>query len=361
MLRGGVMLIYPLLIIGLLTSKIKTSTSTPFSKADTNGLKGLFAILIFLHHISYKFNAFDDMPALSLIFNDIGSIGVGVFFFISGYGLMISSRKPDYTKNLLCKKIPKLYLLHVLINILYIFADIIRGVSYDFITFLTAGLGLDMFNNFVRANGNSWYITSILIIYFIFAITKLYCTKNNTKEKTFFILFSLFTILVFGIFLLAFSYNFNEVSIYIRAIYCLFFGMIYFYFSPKINKFLSKYFWYIIGLIVVAIVLLLDIQMSYSEGQVLFTIIKEFLLPVLVMIFILTLNQKITLDSPVLNFLGDISLEIYLLHGLIQELLFGVINNQFLFTLTSLVLVIILSTIINKIYTKLSNKLTKKN
>lgn len=351
------MLIYPLLIIGLLTKAAKTNSVAPFTKSDTNGLKGLFAILIFLHHISYKYNAFSSLPVLSLILNDIGSIGVGVFFFISGYGLMINRKRPEYAKNLLISKIPKLYLLHVFINLIYIIANIARGISYDAITFITAGLGLDAFNDFVRANGNSWYITSILIIYFIFAITHIICKKYNKSEKVFFILFSLFTTITFGTFLLAFSYKFEKVSLYIRAIYCLFFGILYFYFSQKTNNFLSKYFWYIIGIIVVAVILLIDIQMPLSEGQILFTIIKEFLLPILIMALILTINQKITLSSLTLNFLGDISLEIYLFHGLIQEILFGIISNQFLYTLTSLTVVIIMSTIVNKLY----KKLTKKN
>lgn len=349
-----IMIIYPILTIWLLACSTKQNNAKQFTKKDTNNLKGLFALLIFFHHISYKYNAFSNMPVLSLILNDMGSIGVGVFFFISGYGLLISNNNPDYAKNLLTRKIPKLYLLHITVNFLYIFTNILRGISYNFITFITTILGIDAVNNFVRANSNAWYISSIIIIYFLFAIVRLLCKKYNMGEKTFFILFSLLSIITFGTFLFVFSNQFEKVSLYIRAIYCLFFGMFYYYNFNTINAFMSRFFWYIIAFTTIFIILLIDIQMPLGESQILFTIIKEFLLPILVVTFIITINQKIGLSSSILNFLGNISLEIFLLHGLIQDLLFGIISNQFLYTLTSLLIVIILSFLVNKIYLRLT-------
>lgn len=344
------MIIYPLLIIGLMTYKVEYTSNNQFQKKETNCLKGLLALLIFFHHISYKYSVFDSLPALSLILSDIGSSAVGGFFFISGFGLMISSKNENYPNKLLKRKIPQIYLLHVAINFLYIIVNISKGIQYKALTFITALMGIDACNDFVRANPNSWYITSIIIIYFIFALAKTISKKHKNNEKVFFTLFSLFTLIVFGLLLLIFNTYFNQVSLYIRAIYCLFLGMLYYYFFEKINNFVSKHFWTFLSLIFILLVISLDIQILYLEGDAVYTIIKEFILPILTVALIITLTQKVKFTNIVFDYLGKISLEIYLIHGLIQDILFSYISNSFLFTLTSLIAVIIIATIIHFIY-----------
>ena len=67
-------------------------------------LKGLMAICVILHHISQK-AAFQQTKTIP-IFEHIGFLFVGVFFFCSGYGLYKSfSTKENYLKGFLKKRV----------------------------------------------------------------------------------------------------------------------------------------------------------------------------------------------------------------------------------------------------------------
>ena len=63
------------------------------SKDKCNCLKGVFAMVVLLHHLKQHSGVFSDYAVPSIIFQAMGYLSVAVFFFISGYGLAISWQK----------------------------------------------------------------------------------------------------------------------------------------------------------------------------------------------------------------------------------------------------------------------------
>lgn len=63
------------------------------SKDKCNCLKGIFAIIVLIHHLKQHSGVFSDYAVPSIILQAMGYLSVAVFFFISGYGLAFSWQK----------------------------------------------------------------------------------------------------------------------------------------------------------------------------------------------------------------------------------------------------------------------------
>lgn len=90
------------LLLVLLTFKRETNKDL-FSLRTCNILKGIAILGVFVGHCSKEFHGI----ALYKLFCSLGAFSVAVFFFISGYGLMIGLQKrgKDYHKGYLRKRI----------------------------------------------------------------------------------------------------------------------------------------------------------------------------------------------------------------------------------------------------------------
>lgn len=99
------------------------------SKDESTGLKGLLAILVMLCHCRSYIHAIDGHKTLGQVLIAFGFVSVGVFFFISGYGVQEScDRKPDYIKRFPRNRILPLYLKYLILVICYAVLLAIGGV-----------------------------------------------------------------------------------------------------------------------------------------------------------------------------------------------------------------------------------------
>ena len=73
------------LLITLPCIKISFKRFNPLSKENSSNVKGLLCILIFYHHFT---GWFVDKGIIFYVLSHIGSFIVGVFFFLSAYGLI---------------------------------------------------------------------------------------------------------------------------------------------------------------------------------------------------------------------------------------------------------------------------------
>lgn len=107
-----------------------------FSKDWSYRLKGLLAMIIIIHHVSTRYIGWwsiEEYPlSYSIIskFIPLGEIVVGLFFFISGYGLLKSYKRygDNYISTFLSKRFLKIFIPFVIIEfatqfILVIFKD----------------------------------------------------------------------------------------------------------------------------------------------------------------------------------------------------------------------------------------------
>ena len=169
------------------------------SNNNSNCLKFISAILIVLHHYSQQIceswpleKVKDITYYLCFPFHlEAGYVGVAVFFFLSGYGLMESEHRNHLTiKPFLKKRFSKVYLPVLLVSIIwlpiyYLFIHQGEIVWYEFL--------FDIFWGF--QDGAMWFINVLLFLYLSFAIyAKLIGVKERGANIVFILLIALITL-----------------------------------------------------------------------------------------------------------------------------------------------------------------------
>lgn len=301
-------------------------------------MKGIFCILIIFHHLFQ--NLYNDKNLfLRNCNNTLGGIGVGVFFFLSAFGLVVSYKKKgkEYIKKVLTKNIPLLYLTYVITNLLYFLVFNLGKLSVKDAIFKI--LGFNFLYGFTNMNVNAWFMSSLLLFYLLFCIVYLLFGKN-TKRAAF--IMALVTV-IYNIAIAILTVNvIKQLYLYDRAILCFALGTIYATYYRQINNHLLKNFWeyilYAIALILFGLVTIEDIS---AIGTCL---------------LIITLLQKYNIKSVILNLLGVISFYVYLLHGLFIRIFNNISPNEYFVVSTVLVVSIAASYLyylIRKIFFKI--------
>ncbi len=165
----GQTLIFSYLMIGLLLLSIRWRDKTSFFPISlTQELKGFAMMMIVLSHIGYfLFSNHQFLYPWSIM----AGVGVDLFLFLSGFGLVMASQKKDigpwqfYKKRLLRLFVP----LWILLGVLLLADKLILNISYDWQTVFKNFLGLfqtaDIYNNI---NSPLWYFSLILFYYLTF-------------------------------------------------------------------------------------------------------------------------------------------------------------------------------------------------
>lgn len=270
--------------------KLNEYNQNSLSLENSNSVKGLAAIAVVLHHIVQRLHN----PQSLVLFLHIGYLSVSIFFFYSGYGLMRSYiTKKNYLNNFWTIRISKVVIPFILSNILFIIRDIVcRGTKFSLYDILTYTLGIRLIDGF------KWYIIALIILYSGFYFVFKYL---DTKKA------------IVGIFLLITCFNLACRLIgtgiwWYNSTYCFFIGIIFgAYCEPLFNVLRKKHI--IITLSTISIFITTFI-LNISKGNIVTAIVSSSFF-VLVCICLL---MKIQLYNNVLNFLGSISYEIYLIH-----------------------------------------------
>lgn len=139
-----------------------------FDKKISYCWKGISAIFIMLGHIIVP-----DMVPVWISFFLSGSLWVGVFFFYSGYGLMISiENKSDYLKGFWIRKIRTIFFPFMIAETLYYFVVNIgfKNEPISFSSLLRVLGGIHLVNKVL------WYVIELLVLcllFYLFEILKI--------------------------------------------------------------------------------------------------------------------------------------------------------------------------------------------
>ena len=139
-----------------------------YSKENTNAVKGLLALSIVLCHMTSRVQY--EIPIFS--FSAMGYIGVGCFFFFSGYALVVSAKRKQYFEGFIPKRFIKILLPYIMMLAIYLLViDIIGGGSFS--SFLYSFIG-------GYPVSNSWYVFGCLYCYFLFWVA---FRKKSDNQK----------------------------------------------------------------------------------------------------------------------------------------------------------------------------------
>lgn len=147
----------------LTTEKNKTRKLKPFDLNNTLPLRGLLAMLIVCHHVSQT--ASGDIGTFTQHFEVLGMPIVAVFFLISGYGLFISFQKKGdaYLDGFLAKRYSKILPAFIVLSLISV------GIWYYFGKPLDEQL--NRYGHGATPLPYSWFIYAIIYVYAAFYLS----------------------------------------------------------------------------------------------------------------------------------------------------------------------------------------------
>lgn len=286
-------------------------------------------------------------------------IGVDIFLFLSGIGIYYSYTKNSNKKIFYKKRILKILPVTLLISLLFGF--IFYGIKYyteeDFwasITFTNFLLGIGKFPVWY------WYIPSILILYLVSPFIIDYYNKYENK-KPFYISI---TIIISFIFLFSLLPRLMNLQIFISRIPIYLIGLKFGELSYK-NEYMPRshiVFYLENAIVAIGIIFYLD-KNPFFLAQIISNALLIFPTIAFSIITVMTLNKIKKYKFPIINFIGTITLEIYLLHERIIVLLNYIIVNKFnikpnyiLLSLISFLISVLFAYLLNKLMNYLLHK-----
>lgn len=144
----------------------QTNTATPLSKSTCNALRIIFELMVLFHHLYATSTVFGEK-----IDGLAGVVAVGGFLIISGYGVGVSylAKGDGYRNKLLKKRIPKLYAIILIADLLYLWLHFYTGNTFEnFFDLVISVLYLPVFNGFVALSHYIYFLADLIIYYALF-------------------------------------------------------------------------------------------------------------------------------------------------------------------------------------------------
>ena len=314
---------------------------------STNGLKGLLALGIVFHHLSQWVTTGTEF----VNFKYMGTYIVSVFFFISGYGLYVqNNRKEDYLDNFLSKRLSKILTPFIAISSIYLIYRSINGQVLSSLFFI------DLFRKGSTVIYNGWFVDIIILMYIFF-----YISFKMFSNRTISILINTILIVVYIVLAIRLEYGFWWYNSSLPFVL----GLLWAKNKNYIDKILNKQ--YFIILVCITGLLFISHQYDYIYWKLHVVDSYSYALTanldnVIFTIFFVLIARKIDFTNKYLLFLGGISFELYMIHGLVMSIFekYFITSrlNDIIFTISVLTVSIFLAWLINGIIKKISIKTT---
>ena len=316
------------------------------SQERTNANKGILAICVLIHHIYQHSGIGKEIYIISACLQLLGSFAVAIFFFYSGYGLMVQYKKNSlYIKCFLKHRIIPFYGVYLCYVLIYVIYNILlkQPISpYMIVKSLT-------FSGTIVLNG--WYMQVILLIYILFFAIFKYCKYDWSK-----ILCMSSAICIYSAICIAVGIG----SSWYLTIYSVIVGMIWAEKKNEIDKYLSSKRNYILILFATLIFFMICMILSKLINNI---IIKQIMMMLAFASFscmFIELSIKVRVNNRITSYLGTISLSVYLLQGIFLDLFENYfINSKIIYAMATCVCTIcaaiILQPFINMVNRYLKN------
>ncbi len=288
-------------------------------------VRGILAMEIVLGHFYGRVSN----PGLIAVNNRIGVLVVGMFLFLSGWGLCESSvRKKDYFRGFLKKHFGRIVLPIYILYIIQICIFRADGYKISVRSVVKEILGSQIISY------TNWFIWELLVLYFLFFL--LYRNQKRTIANC---------ILAFGMVLFIGVGSYLQIgSRWYGSILCFLMGILYSQRRELVNAWMRRKFW--IKLIFSSVLFLLSLILFIKLEESIFG--NTVLICVSTLLFcnlIVMLLTVLRIRNPVTYFLGEISYEIFIAHaGIMQfwkQKMEG--SNDFVYSLVSIITIIIVS------------------
>ncbi|MBQ7340040.1 MAG: acyltransferase [Clostridia bacterium] len=326
---------------------------------NTKSLKGVLAICVFLSHF-WGVLAASNLDTQGVFWQTFGRVctllgylSVALFFFLSGYGLMTQYQKRgnNYLKGFLLTRVLPLYLVYIVFVFFYWGANTLLGQTVSTKQLLQSFL----FGETIISK--RWYFQAILVWYVLFYFSFRFVKKDNVK---------IMLLIVSFVFYLALCLVMKLPSTWYEGCFCIIIGVLWAKFKDKIDNFLSmkKYLLFLFFTLIAFLITLIFGNFSILQNAI--GIISKCISACTFVVLVVLIMKLLPINNLLTRFLGNLYLEIYLLHGFFLSLYFSKfieINNPWLYGVLVLVSTLILAFLIHpgvKIILGLGNKIKVK-
>ncbi len=302
------------------------------SLEQTKAIQGFLAICIMLHHIAQKTCASWIQPQTRIVhgldmFVPIGYLLVSVFLFFNGYGVYKSYHtKENYLEGFIKKRILPVVLALYTTTVIFFIARLLVGEKMDakqVILYLTS---------IQLCNPNTWYVIVLPFFYLAFYFSFKFIKKDGL---------AVLATTAFVVLYMLLGTRIDHNDYWIRGEWwynCVFLfpvGIIFAKFEDKIIPHLKKHYWvYLVAALLLFYPLYIysgficNIFGYYGDNwgapDTVFrrrvSLLSQVFLTTEFVFTVLLINMKVAFGNKFLKFMGTITLEFYLIHGLYVEL-----------------------------------------
>lgn len=333
-------LVFPIIV--LLNIKLQIGSADEWlSKYRTDALRGIAIMCVIIHHMTLESVEF---APYTFPFTQMGFAGVAVFFLLSGYAHMSIYGERKMHFSFLLKKCRRMLLPYFLIYIFYLIVMVLNGnrivISQIFFDILQLKLPGTL----------CWYFKIQLLLYVILYLC--FGVFFKAKGKS----IKACTVTIGVVIYIGIAYIFElEVYWYITVIYFsigLWIGV----FKERIYAILKQYSFYFC---ITSVAMFAGLQMStflkgFGDYYYLIQMLITLSFVCICLLAIMFLNFK----SIILKFLGEISLELYLVHGMLLG--DNALNQWEFYKLADIILYLLLVILISLIVHTVSRYIGKK-
>lgn len=309
--------------------KINMENKELLTISQTGILKGIMALGIVLYHLAVQYN--DNLIVLKP-FKYLGFLFVGLFFFISGYGLTVSMlTKKDYFSS------SKKRFLKVIIP--FINAIIVYTIYYSL-------QGEILKQNIFFVVKYCWFIYEILALYIVFFITyKKFSFKKATILNSIIILISLILM-----------YFFKISATWYKSTLAFLVGIIVAKNRENLVKWINSKYYIKTFVLIISMGIFLSLG-KYLELGILEILIYNIAVMLFIVVCLMLIAKLMKFENKFLKYLGCISFEIYLYHGLFIDLFLRIPINKNIGGMLIIIFSIIMAIIMNKFDKIIINKI----
>lgn len=316
-------------ILYVLTS-VRAANISVFTKDKSDSLKSVLSIIIVLHHV-YLSMGYGFLSQ----FKSWGAVVVSIFFFISGYGLRksFSLKGDEYLHGFIKKRI--------LQSILIPFGSILLLQCALSLTF-EHGIELTAL---LKNNGERWFVVTILYLYLTFWLS----AKLGSVKRLDMLLF--ISIMLYYIIMRNVGFD----RCWYISVWAFLCGVLYCRYEPCIiscYKDISVLKYISIPILSLTMVGLYVSGAYVKFGSELLYSLVYVIIPVICCVLSTSLKFERLNGSRVLRYLGGISYEIYLCHGVVILFLAKcdvIASNGVWFTILTLLLSVIMASFAKQI------------
>lgn len=313
----------------------ETTYNTDYiSLENTKPIKGILALVVMLHHISQNTAG----GVLLREFEPIGYLPVAVFFFFSGYGLLKSYKeKKGYKEQFFRRRISTILFPYLIVVLIYWLLSAIGKTPYTVEEMLYSFI-----DGYPKA-ANSWYILVLLLFYVCFYIFMAIFKKNYKGI----VIATAGLCVVWSIICMIIGYGIW----WYNSCICIAFGMAWALWEKTIVAFIQNTYCKLFTICLVLVWVLFRI--SDSLGFLPLRVLLYWGTCLVFATLICIILMKCKVGNKILDFFGEISFELYMIHGAYVRLFYGNsihLKNELIWGILIIVTSVISAFLLHKLF-----------